>query len=101
MGAGHLSGTLLDGANLSVAKLAGACLSRADLTNAVLVGAGLTEANMRDAILKNANLERANLTDIRHLLLRQISTVKSIENASLSEDLVTILEDNHPHLLGK
>ena len=63
------------------------------------LGANLSEANMTDAILKNTNLERADLTDIQHLLLRQISTVKSLANAEIAEDLAAILEGNHPHLL--
>ena len=62
-----LSGTVLDGANLTGAKLDGANLSGTVLTNANLENADLRDANLSgavltDASLKNTDLREANLS---------------------------------------
>lgn len=58
----NLSGAKLISTNLEFVNLIGADLRSADLTDAQLLGADLSNADLRDAIFDNADLS-ANLTD--------------------------------------
>ena len=86
---------------MSIAKLIGVGLSLADLSNRILVVANVTKVGRKDSVISNSNLERVELTEAQHWLLQERSTGKSIARATITPDLVAILEDHHPHLPPK
>ena len=66
---------------------------RKDLRGANLQGADLIEANLQGANLKGADLEGA-----QHLSLDQLSTVKTLLNAKLDNELLITLKKKYPAL---
>ncbi|AKB42897.1 pentapeptide repeat-containing protein [Methanosarcina vacuolata] len=66
---------------------------RKDLLGANLEGADLIEAN-----LEGANLEGANLEGAQHLSLDPLSTVKTLHNAKLDNELLITLKKKCPAL---
>uniref|UniRef100_UPI003741F970 pentapeptide repeat-containing protein n=1 Tax=Methanosarcina mazei TaxID=2209 RepID=UPI003741F970 len=62
------------------------------------MGANLQEANLKGANLEGANLEGANLEGAQHLSLDQLSTVKTLRNAKLDNELLTTLKKKYPAL---
>ena len=82
----------LQGANLIKAKLIRAKLQRANLNGANLQGADLQRANFRMTQLKDAKLKEANLEGTQNLLIDQLSSVKTLYNAKLDNELRTSLK---------
>ncbi|AKB46387.1 hypothetical protein MSKOL_0610 [Methanosarcina sp. Kolksee] len=71
---------------------------RKDLLGANLQGADLIEANLEGANLEGANLEGANLEGAQHLSLDPLSTVKTLHNAKLDNELLITLKKKCPAL---
>lgn len=75
-----LTGANLEGANLVMANLSGAKLVNANLDSANLEGAVLDEADLAGARLSRTNLWRASMRNVRNL-----SAVKSMDDANFYE----------------
>lgn len=89
-----LTSTILELTNLEGADLSSADMIRANLSQADLSGANLNNALLIGANLSGANLTKANLegADLRSAILQgatvtteQLSTVKSLENATMPD----------------
>jgi len=95
-GAGFFMSNLTE-ANLYGAKLSGAGffmsnLTKANLYGAKLSGAGFFMSNLTEANLYGAKLERANIT------IDQLSTVKTLYDATLDPELEKPLREKYPAL---
>ena len=55
-------------------------------------------ANLEGAELEGANLKGANLKGASNLTIEQLSTVKTLYNAKLDEQLLIPLKKNYPNL---
>jgi proteasome lid subunit RPN8/RPN11 len=93
-----LERTDLVGTNLEGTDLKGASLKGAKLRVANLKGANLMGANLEGAELEGANLKGANLKGASNLTIEQLSTVKTLYNAKLDEQLLIPLKKNYPNL---
>ena len=78
----NLGSATLIRANLGLANLTGANLTGANLSGASLIGANLRCANVRCANFSGAHLRR-----VRHLTRKQLAAARSIEGATLPDDL--------------
>ena len=83
----NLGSATLIRANLGLANLTGANLTGANLTGANLSGASLIGANLRCANVRCANFSGAHLRRVRHLTRKQLAAARSIEGATLPDDL--------------
>jgi uncharacterized protein YjbI with pentapeptide repeats len=93
-----LFGTNFEGAVLPRADLEGATLEGAHLIKADLSGANLRGVNFKLANLQDAVLEGADLTGCTKLRVDQISTVKTLRNATLDPALLEQISNKHPEL---
>lgn len=92
----HLEEAYLNGANLEKAILIGTHLEGAKLHGVHLEGAYLNGANLKEAELNEAHIDGADLRGTLDFTLDQLSKVKTLYGATLSEDLCILLEENYP-----
>ncbi len=102
----NLQGTLLMDANFRKAKLFRANMKQAsligaDFTNAQLGYSWLLGADFEEANLSEADLFCANLRGALNLTVEQLSKAKTLYKAKLDPELVSQIEQDHPHLLEK
>jgi len=86
-------------ANLQGAVLNDAYIQGAVLNNANLQEANLLFANLEGTTLSSANLRGADLQGAKGLTLEQLSTVKTLYEAKLDDDLLAEVKEHFPHLL--
>lgn len=89
----NLEGCDLRSAVFKGADLEGAHLVGADLTGAIFSGANLKLANLDGAVLRNADLSGA-----KKLRASQLFRLGSIENAKVSEKLLSRVREESPGL---
>jgi uncharacterized protein YjbI with pentapeptide repeats len=102
----HLEGAELEWASFRRADLQGANFEGANLKRANFEGADLEEANLEKVDLEEANLEHAylkgaNLKRVKNLTIEQLSTVTTLYNATIDEELLIQLKDKFPSLFEK
>ena len=83
----------LDGANFEGANLEGIDFKKANLEEADLERTDLVGTNLEGTDLKGASLKGAS-----NLTIEQLSTVKTLYNAKLDEQLLIPLKKNYPNL---
>ena len=96
----------LNGAHLEVAELNFAHLEEAYLLNAHFEGAYLLGASLEKSYFKGVHLEGAHLLGTKlkgakNLSLDQLSKVNTLYNATLDEELLELLKEQFPILIGK
>ncbi len=76
-------------------------LIKANFTNAFLMEADLRGAYLSGADFTNANLYKADLRGVKGLTIDQLSKVKTLYLAKFDEDIMALMKDDHPELVGK
>ena len=78
-----------------------AFLIKADFTNAFLMEAKLGGAYLSGADFTNANLYKADLRGAKGLTIEQLLRARTIYLAEFDEDILAMMKNNHPELVGK
>ncbi len=96
----YANGANFNDANLIKSKFKNAFLIKANFRNAFLMEADLSGCYLTGADFTNANLYKADLRNTKGISIEQLLQVKTLYLAKFDDDIVEILEKEHPEYLG-
>ncbi len=97
----YANGAIFRDTYLIKANFEKAFLIKANFTNAFLMEADLQGAYLTGAEFTNANLYKADLRKVKGLSLEQLSKAKTLYLAKFDDDIMKLIEKDHPELVGR